>query len=244
MSAGGGYAKSATNKSHGSCIQCSFDAMSAASPADAQAIRAALSQPRTQTYLTAAGGDLERALKLYCWNARISAALMVPAHFAEVTTRNAAADALEAVYGPRWPWSASFERSLQSPQRVYSPKRDLLSVRGRYATAGKVIAELKFAFWESLFTSRHDTRLWSPHIASVFPEAPAMPPASLRDRVNKDLETIRRLRNRIAHHEPILSRNLLDDLNRMLDLVELRSRPTATWVRAMEEATVVLGERP
>ena len=71
-----------------------------------------------------------------------------------------------------------------------------------------------------------------------------MPAASLRDRVNKDLETIRRLRNRIAHHEPILSRNLLDDLNRMLDLVELRSRPTATWVRAMEEATVILSERP
>ncbi len=116
--------------------------------------------------------------------------------------------------------------------------------RGRQQTTGKVIAELKFAFWQTLFTARHDNRLWTPHIASTFPYAPAMPVASLRSRVYTDLDAIRLLRNRIAHHEPVITRNLLDDLNRMIDLVELRSQPTATWVRALEDVTQTIAERP
>lgn len=46
------------------------------------------------------GGNAAKGLELYGWNARMSAALMLPAHFAEISTRNAAADVLERVYGP------------------------------------------------------------------------------------------------------------------------------------------------
>ena len=241
MSAGGGFA---ARESHDSCYQCSFNGMPAATPVDDAAVRAALSAARSATYVTAAGGDTVRAMQLYGWNARISAAFMLPAHFAEVTTRNAADDVLTAVYGPDWPWDTSFTGSLPSPQRGYRPREDLVLTRGRQQTTGKVIAELKFAFWQSLFTARHDNRLWAPHIASIFPYATAMPAASLRSRVYIDLDAIRLLRNRIAHHEPVITRNLLDDLNRLIDLVELRSQSTATWVRALEDVTQTIAERP
>lgn len=61
-----------------------------------------LSEPRSTTYIHAAGGDKAEAMELYGWNARIAAAFMLPSHFAEVCTRNAAADALTAIYGDRW----------------------------------------------------------------------------------------------------------------------------------------------
>lgn len=219
-------------------------------PPDEAAISAALSAPRAATYIAASGGDRQHGLELYGWNARVSAALMVPAHFAEVTTRNAVSDALTSLYGPQWPWNPTFHQSLPTPTKGFNPRRHLAqtvaNLQGNHGstTTGKVIAELKFVFWQGMFTARHDVRVWTPHILTLFPNAAGQMPKGLRFRINNDLETIRQLRNRIAHHEPIFNRQLNSDLSRMIDLVHLRSEPTAAWVRAMEEVTIILAERP
>ncbi|WP_227467773.1 hypothetical protein [Nocardioides lijunqiniae] len=220
--------------------------MPVATPPAAQPVIGTISAARFQTYLNAEAGDATRALELYAWNARISSALMLPAHFAEVAARNVVADALSAAYGPNWPWDPTFEQSLPNPHHnTYKPRRDLASARQRYSTTGKVIAELKFVFWQKMFTQRHDVRLWGPHIVSLFPHAPAaITPAQLRGRVYNDLESIRLVRNRMAHHEPIFTRPLADDLSKMLDLVDIRSAATGTWVRALEDVTTVLTQRP
>jgi len=217
--------------------------MPAATPTNDVEIRKTLSAPRSATYIAATGGDTVKAVELYGWNARVSAAFMLPAHFAEIATRNAAADVLERVYGRDWPWNPTFEASVPNTG-LYKPRRDLQQVRDRNPTTGKVIAELKFVFWQKLFTVRHDVRLWEPHIAGAFPYAPTMPAASLRDRIYQDLDALRRLRNRLAHHEPVFTQNLLNELTRTLDLIELRNRSTSDWVRAMEDVTATVAERP
>jgi hypothetical protein len=218
--------------------------MSIATADEYTEIRSALGAPRVARYVAAAGGDTSRALELYGWNARISAALMLPAHFSEVAARNAVDEALTAVYGPRWPWSESLHRSLPDPKgRTYSARRDLEAVGGREETVGKVIAELKFVFWQTIFTARHDGRIWDRHIDAVLPNANTGAKV-LRSQMYDDLDSIRQLRNRIAHHEPVFDRDLHGDLHRMLGLVGLRSRALSTWVREIESATSMLGERP
>lgn len=217
--------------------------MPAATPLNDAEIRATLSAPRSGTYIAETGGNTIKAMELYGWNARVSAAFMLPAHFAEISTRNAAADVLERVYGHQWPWNVTFEASLPDSGR-YNPRRDLQQTRQKNLTTGKVIAELKFVFWQKLFTGRNDVRLWEPHIAWAFPYAPTIPAASLRDRIYRDLDVLRRLRNRLAHHEPVFTRNLVEDLTRTVDLIELRSQNTAQWVRAMEDVTSIIAERP
>lgn len=218
--------------------------MLSAKPLDGTAVQAALSAPRLSTYLRATEGDMNHALDLYGWNARISSALMLPAHFAEVSTRNAVADALTTVYGPRWPWSPSFAGSLPNPSRGYNQRGDLANESRRTTTEGKVIAELEFVFWQKMFTSRHDERVWSSQIRAQFPHATEPAPDALRARVYADLEVIRALRNRIAHHEPIFSRDLGSDLAKLVDLVEMRSAEVADWVRSMEGVTRILAEKP
>ncbi|MFD6219992.1 hypothetical protein [Nocardia asteroides] len=216
-----------------------------AMPANTAAICTVLSAPRAQTYISATGGDLTRAMALYSWNARIAAALMVPFHFAEIATRNAVSDALTATYGPRWPWDSTFEHSLPGPGGgAYNPRRDLTRARSGQRTTGKVVAELKFAFWQSMFTARHDVRIWDNHIHALFPSTSVHTVGQLRGRIYTDLDSIRKLRNRVAHHEPIFSRNLAGDLTRLLDLVELRCADTAAWLRAMEEVSAILPQRP
>lgn len=73
-----------------------------------------------------------------------------------------------------------------------------------------------------MFTARHDERVWKPRILTVLPNAPAGSKASvLRARVYDDLEVIRRLRNRLAHHGPVFTRDLPADLARIMELIEL-----------------------
>jgi hypothetical protein len=183
------------------------------------------------------GTDVDRidqgsaAINLYDWNAQVSGAFMAPLHICEVVIRNAVSDTLTAVYGDRWPWSSVFEASLPSPSWGYNPRVDLINSRRRHPTTGKVIPELKFVFWQKMFTGRYDVRLWEPHLRRVLPNLDASKPVdTLRQEVYADLEHVRFLRNRIAHHEPIFRRNLADDLDKMAALIRFRCALTSDWM--------------
>lgn len=220
--------------------------MQSASSLNFPLIEGTLSAPRLATYLAAAGHDPQRALQLYGWNAQVSAALMLPTHFAEISTRNAVDEALTNGYGALWPWNPTFERSLPNPGgSTFNPRRHLQQTRQRHSTTGKVIADLKFVFWASMFTARHDGRIWGPHIHQLFPALPRSLSAGVaRSRISADLQVIRTLRNRLAHHEPIITRNLADDLTRITELIELRSAATSTWVKSLEAVSTLISSRP
>ncbi|OIX93108.1 hypothetical protein BFS14_19515 [Serratia fonticola] len=201
-------------------------------------IKNCLSVARIGAYEVFVGGapglmQTEKALNLYMWNAQVSSAFLVPLHVCEVVIRNAIADVLETVYGPRWPWSVGFERSLPIPLHGYKPKDDLVNARRNQPTTGKVIPELKFVFWQKMLTSRFDNRLWNNHIAIAFPNSVGLGLRSdqLRQKLYDDLEVIRKLRNRIAHHEPVISRNLLSDFTTVKQLISFRCEFTTEWMQ-------------
>lgn len=212
------------------------------------AVRATLSPARMGTYEAAVriqSDNDSAALVLYAWNAKVSSALLAPLHICEVVIRNTVSDALEVLYGNRWPWSPTFERSLPDPQLGYSPRRDLQSARRSARTAGKVIPELKFVFWQKMFTGRHDNRIWDHHLYRVMPNLNLSQSVQmLRHSVYQDLEQLRMLRNRIAHHEPIFSRNLANDYKKIHDLVAYRCVVTAKWMDENQQATAVIAEKP
>ena len=213
---------------------------------DIVAISLALSEPRLGRYVVASHRNRRRALALYRWNAEASAALFVPMSLCEVVLRNAIVEAIEHVYGPNWSARGSaFERSLPRPKVGYSPFADLESVRARYAHVGKLIPELKFMFWVSMLTSRYDRRVWTSLIKTVFPNLPArMPALTARRLLHSQVNSIRIVRNRIAHHEPIFQRNLTADYRRCRSIVSWRSNETARWLDSMERITHVTTEKP
>ncbi len=214
------------------------------------AVRNSLSPARMGTYDQAANikddEDLS-ALLLYAWNAKVSSALLHPLHICEVVIRNAVSDALEAKYGVRWPWSRAFLQSLPNPPpRVgYNPQRDLQNTTRRAQTTGKVIPELKFVFWQKMFTARHDDRIWNKHLNRVFQNLNrAQKPATHRQRIYKDLDRIRALRNRIAHHEPIFKRDLISDYSVIHKLINSRCQITGTWLDENQIAKDVIENKP
>lgn len=108
-----------------------------------------------------------------------------------------------------------------------------------------MIPELKFVFWQKMFTGRHDTRIWNQHLWRVMPNLdPAKPVAALRQAIYGDLERVRQLRNRIAHHEPIFSRVLMDDYQTILTLVTYRCTITAAWLDSKQTTTATIATKP
>jgi hypothetical protein len=201
-----------------------------------------LSTPRFATYLAACNNDTHAALRLYGWNARVASAFLFPLHLFEICVRNAVANAASATYSANWPWVANFERSLPRPYHPhFSPHQELLKVRSRHGnpqSTGKVIADLKFAFWVSMFTLRHESRLWRPHIKTEFPNAPAgMTVQQLRIRIYAVSDNVRQLRNRIAHHEPIFGQDLIAIYEAIEELIGFRCIHTLAWMRRAETAT-------
>lgn len=65
-----------------------------------------------------------------------------------------------------------------------------------------------------------------------------------RAQIFQPLDDLRRLRNRIAHHEPILNRNIAADYASILDLIRYISPTTAQWVDCQSQVAAVLATKP
>jgi len=208
-----------------------------------------MSHARFATYRTAAlsaGHPEEDAPALYAWNAHVSSALLIALHMCEVAIRNSVSDALTVVYGPHWPWDRNFENSLPAPKgSAYQPRKDLLQARARCPTTDRVVVALTFKFWEKMFTSRHDSRIWNPHLLGLFPNLDKLQPVAMhRLRIATDLESIRRLRNRIAHHEPIFMRDLALDLSTAHELIKARCQVSADWMMSEQKVAPIISAKP
>lgn len=185
-----------------------------------------------------------RALDLYKWNSDLAAAFSFPLHLAEVSLRNGVSEAIEEVFGQSWHTSGAFVISLGRRRQGYDPASNLQQTARRAASSGIVIADLNFAFWQEMFTSRHDNAIWNPHLATYFPNCPHANVQIMRGYAFNEIDKVRKFRNRIAHHEPIFARNLVDDLDRVRSIIQWRSQDAVDWLNQHETVSALLANRP
>jgi len=177
------------------------------SPAFLADLERTISVARLSRYMRATGGDQAKALKLYEDNIAVSEALFGFLHSLEVAVRNSLHYEMHtALRGVDWlrdglplPWRTIPRLRFTVPMN--GMVNDARQAAGAGAPIGKVIAELPFGFWPSLLSGQFHP-LWSACLHKAFPHAHVP-----RRDVHWRLEVIRRLRNRIAHHEPILTSN-------------------------------------
>jgi len=211
-----------------------------------------LSQPRYAVYLDAAAGDPEHALALYEWNAQLSATVFRDLAHLEVALRNAYDRALSG----RWPepphWTGAGDRVFAPLYRTRSGRRIDINERVRAALSqaltvaggpaappGKVVAELMFGFWRYLSSAAHEKALWVPCLYRAFPAG------TDRERhVDSRVRRLHQLRNRIAHHEPLLRTNLAARLDDLFELASLLDPNFGTYLRATTNAPDLIVSRP
>ncbi|MBW0106752.1 Abi family protein [Pseudonocardia sp. KRD291] len=183
-----------------------------------------LSEPRLRPYLDASGADLQRAVDLYRWNARVAAAFWEVLGHGEIFLRNAIHDALADRHRRRqnpgtWFDDPRRELAPQAHSEIEVAKRRAGHVSAA-ALPGKLVAELPFGFWRYLLARRYSATLW-PAIRHSFPHLHR----GDRARLERPVIRLHLLRNRIAHHEPLLREDLgarRADLRDVLDAMDPR----------------------
>lgn len=165
---------------------------------------------------------MQKAYQLYIWNMQMSGALLEILGWYEVVLRNSIMKVISYKFYPYGIFNNRFILSLNDttaqifvdavnsvhPTAKYILKRD---EKGRISapniqgiSEGRVVAELGFGFWENLLSKKYHKGMWEPHFKRAFPN---MTNVSDVEIVYSITQNIRKIRNRVCHHEPIFKLN-------------------------------------
>ena len=142
--------------------------------------------------------------ELFFLNIEIAAALWVHIQCFEVTLRNFLSQSLSTIYKTREWW---FVPDLLSAEEI-SDVRTTIETLGKHRikiNPYSVMEHMGLTFWIKLLGKQYHQKIWM-KILKFFPAYPGR----REDFYNKARE-IRNLRNSIAHHGPIMRRNLIRD---------------------------------
>jgi len=197
---------------------------------EAEHLEVALSLERFGRYLAWAGGDRAQALDLYALNIRLSEALYTPLQMLEVALRNRIHAVLSASVQPRWFEQSGLLAVSHQNEQVAEALADLTRER-KDPTPGRVVAALTFSFWTTMLGAPYEN-LWQTDLHRIGRRHDGK--GLRRKDLSSPLTPIRLLRNRIAHHEPILAWNLPKHHNAMLRITGWLSPAAAAWCRALD----------
>ena len=170
-------------------------------------------------------------LMLYERNLIISNKFFYLLNYFEVVLRNAVVQAIEISFRCNetnsWHENEPFIRSLCRRGR-YSPKSMFDSAKEKFPDSpSKMIPELKFVFWQKMLMANYEERIWQGCFNSIFPNATVENRQIFYDWTDQ----LRELRNRIAHHEPIIfNRNLENDLEVLTKFIYCRCINTYDFI--------------
>lgn len=162
----------------------------------------ALSEARLSTYIKSRECQIiSDPLATYYWNVQLSEALYPALQALEVVLRNALHNALFHDFRTE-NWIDLPFLYPKEQEAIRQAKTSLLKQK-KPLEINRIVAELHFGFWTSLFDVRyeHKQTIWPRLLINIFPNIPK--PLRTRQYLSKQLNRIRRLRNRVFHYEPI-----------------------------------------
>ncbi len=205
-----------------------------------------LSAERLGSYLNATEHNVELAFGLYEWSMRAAAEVMHTTGMVEVVVRNALDQQLTQWAAQRG--AGSWLDTVPLDQRGLD---DISKARGRATrfgrdeeVHGKVVAELSFGFWRFLVARRYLTSLWVPALGSAFSHCEDADLSARRDSVDSILRELNFVRNRAAHHEPMIRRDLSRDLHRSVTICSWVAPTAGAWLQARSGLADIVASRP
>ncbi len=214
-----------------------------------------ISRSRYLPYLRAANQDRGAAERLYRWNIDISNALFADIQHLEVCVRNMVDTVMrEYEVAPRvrtsppagWWFNNEAYVSRFACELARREMERLKDSRQPQLVRDRVLAALSFGYWTELFGDTYET-LWRNALHRAFGNAAGPLKQQLgiqRKDVAQRLDRIRKVRNRIAHHEPIHQLDLADVHSDILTLLRWISSDLESWVQQGSRVAETLLARP
>lgn len=179
-------------------------------------LRRAISHERLDAYRQrGSSSDNAELFAHYAWNMTLSESLYTPLQCLEVCLRNGIHDAATEYFNTDTWLDLPGVLYPQEIGKVQEAKNTLIKGK-KPLDVGRIIPELTFGFWTSLFDVRYEKILWPWLLKPVVPIMPRQ--IRIRKNLSKRFNHIRTLRNRIFHHEPIW--HWRDLQNQHADLLE------------------------
>ena len=148
--------------------------------------------------------NLKLAAKRYQLDIQLSQAFYPALHIVEITLRNQVYEAIKSYLGDKWLLQnkPSNELFRNTERDKIKECIDKLKRKKKFVEIPDLIAELNFGYWTSLFTAHYEP-LWRKDklLKKAFPNLPKY--NLKRKSISVELNTVRNLRNRIFHYEPI-----------------------------------------
>ena len=145
-------------------------------------------------------------LEQYKQNLRFSKSYYIPLSVLEVASRNSIDFYLSTKLGTDWINDDAFLQKDSISFRVEAISKILK--RREILTKGKIIAELSFGFWTSLFKLPYKKHWRTKDIKNVFPNMPSINVVAIsRDTIFSDLDLVRKFRNRLFHNEKVIDKD-------------------------------------
>jgi len=166
-----------------------------------------MSTTRMNRYLVACGNNSRKAMTLYRKNLRLSQELYTIISCFEVALRNGINRHYANLYGNDWLRDSISTGGIFNNSGCRRAKevinKMLAKLSNNYAPS-KLLTEMDFGFWRYLF-AQPQYNAGGQTLLRIFPSKPLSSPAIQYNHtfVFHQLEHINRLRNRIAHHEPV-----------------------------------------
>jgi hypothetical protein len=158
-------------------------------------------------------------LEEYNLNLILSKNLYIPLSVLEVSIRNAINKHFTQFYGNGWLINEASFLQRDAIKKITESKNRILE-RKETLTSEKLIAELSFGFWTSLFQQPYDKLLRFNNLKQIFSNLPKKEDKVIdRKYISAQLNLIRSCRNRIFHHEKITAKSKFSHIEN--DILEI-----------------------
>ena len=186
-----------------------------------------LSPARLSTYMNLAEQNEEKALLLYIWNVKLSQSLYLPLQIVEISLRNTVSNAIGSCFGKNWFQRSNFIGQLNDTTKDILEKAKSKCNNLNSLETDDIVPHLPFGFWLQLLTKKFEKHIWRRELSQSFPH---ISQNITVDKIYQIVNKINSIRNRIAHHEPIISKELDDRYQDMLRIIGFICEDTKIWV--------------
>lgn len=186
-----------------------------------------LSKEKLKPYLKCEQ-DKEKAITLFTHNLELSCQLYKILQIFELSTRNIFNDFLMKRYGYDW----INRKDILSGNNGKNTKliNDIEAIKFNFKNEIKknsynnndIISNLSLGFWVNLLSFDNNDKIWQPSLKKIF---------DCYDRiVIQDIfRDVKDIRNRIAHHETVLFKNIEEIKNNTLFILKIYSETLYEW---------------
>ena len=189
-----------------------------------------LSAKRIETYYKLFKSDKTKAIEYYQLNTKISEAFYPMLANLEIVLRNS----VHQSFSIRFKTENWFEiLDFQELVNQVNIAKSKITKNRQQLSCDKIVAELTFGFWTSLFNKQYAKLFWRP---LMFALKELDNKHKDRDKIAYKLNQVRKFRNRIFHYEPICNDLLALKVNHnnIIDLLNWLDKDLLDWTLTIE----------